>query len=587
MICGCGSGLRAQSCCAARPEALRPIAAGRHLDGLAARAAELLRAGDGAAAEALAIEVLELAPWHVAALVVLYERRKEPAGEVLLRRILGIDPNHVWAIHELALRLFAAGRMAEAEAQARNAVRIGPDQAAAHKLLAMVLTEGRKPAAGEHHYRAALRIGGAGDPVLLANLAWNLKTQGRMEEARALYRQADAAGPPPMQTLLGWAKLEEADRDLEAAAALLDRAEAAEPGHPAVRLTRAALLGRLGRAEAGVAEIDAIAAGRTGGGLTADECLERGRLLDRIGQYDAAWACFVEGKRLAREAAGHGYLAGPAAAAAARSKAFFTADRLRALPRATPAAGSQPLFILGFPRSGTTMVEQMLSRHSRIAAGDELPLVAELVDRAQRRFDSPLPYPEALAELWMGDLRDGLDLLRDDYLRGARLLGVRPDAGWFTDKMPQNELHLGLIGMVFPASPLLHVVRHPLDVVVSVFSNQMTHGYSCALDLEGIARQIALTHDVVAHVRGAMDLRYRAVRYEEIVAGQEAALRGMLAFVGEDFDPACLRFEENRRYARTASYAQVAEGLYDRSVGRWRHYARYLEPVMGILDGVL
>ena len=162
---------------------------------------------------------------------------------------------------------------------------------------------------------------------------------------------------------------------------------------------------------------------------------------------------------------------------------------------------------------------------------------------------------------------------------GWGVLGLR----WFTDKMPLNEMHLGLIGLLFPASPLVHVVRHPLDVVVSVFGNLLTHGYHCASALESIAQHMVLVADLVAHYRAEMDLRYLAVRYEDMVADQAGTVRRVLDFVGEEFDARCLAFHENTRYARTASYAQVSERLYDRSMFRYLNYLPELEPVIPIL----
>ena len=120
----------------------------------------------------------------------------------------------------------------------------------------------------------------------------------------------------------------------------------------------------------------------------------------------------------------------------------------------------------------------------------------------QRMLGSPLTYPDAMSELWMGDQREGLDNLRDYYLQRARQSGViDPDRRWFTDKMPLNETHLGLIALLFPASPIIHVIRHPLDVVLSVFSNQLTHGFYCAYELESAARHYALIADLIAHYR--------------------------------------------------------------------------------------
>jgi hypothetical protein len=178
--------------------------------------------------------------------------------------------------------------------------------------------------------------------------------------------------------------------------------------------------------------------------------------------------------------------------------------------------------------------------------------------------------------------------LRDTYLDQVRRLGiVEAGAAWFTDKMPLNETHIGLIALMFPAAPMIHVVRHPLDIMLSVFSNNLTHGLYCAFALETAALHYRRTFELVEHYRGELALRYLPVRYEDIVDEQEDSIRRMLDFIGEPFDPACLNFHENRRYARTASYAQVTEPLYDRSRYRYRHYLKHLAPAIEILEPVI
>jgi hypothetical protein len=157
----------------------------------------------------------------------------------------------------------------------------------------------------------------------------------------------------------------------------------------------------------------------------------------------------------------------------------------------------------------------------------------------------------------------------------------------FTDKMPLNETHLGLIALLFPEAPLIHVLRHPLDIMVSAASNAFTHGFFCAAALETAATHYVRVMELVQHYRAEMTMRYLPIRYEDIVKDQEASVKSMLAFAGEKFDKACLTFHKNRRYARTASYAQVAEPLYDRSVERWRHYRAHLEPVIPILKPMI
>ena len=606
-LCPCGSGLRPERCCALQQNAISPADATRHLIPVVERAIQAYQKGAKEVAERLCLDVLELAPDRPGALSVLYSIRKEQgkaaAAEALIRRIVRFEPNNFDATNELALRLLGKGALGEAEIHARNAIRIAPQAPQAHNLMGMIMTEAQRPRLGEYHYRQVLAISGTRDPIVLANLAWCLKSQGRMEEARALYEESTAAAPDIRQTLLGWARLEEADRNFAAAGDKLDRLDASFPNDPGSILTRAVLLGRMKRHDEALALLDrkipAAEDARTSApadseqpvmasapiGLGPTELSEKGRLLDQLDRHDEAWAAFTEAKRTAREASGNVYLDRLANDVVARSRGFFVAGRLALLPRAGVRTDvPQPIFVLGFPRSGTTLVEQTLSAHPLISAGDELPLINDITNIMPRMLNSPLTYPEALAELWMGDQRDGLDNLRDYYLQKVAQMGIaEPRVSWFTDKMPLNETHLGLIALLFPASPLIHVIRHPLDVMVSALSNHFTHGYFCATSLETAATHYVRVMDLVMHYRAEMALRYLPIRYDDMVTNQAETVRAILDFVGVPFDERCLNFHENRRYARTASYAQVTEPLYERSLNRYRHYLRHLEPVIPIL----
>lgn len=546
-------------------------------------------AGDAGRATAILLEVLELAPWSPAALAVL-ARVHQGAGRlgaaaVLLGRLIAVEPGNQVAVREAARVALNRGDVVGALGFARNAVRGDPLSADAHHLLGLALTEANRPVPGERHYRRALVLAGRVEPLVLANLAWNLKQQGRMVESRAVYGESHAAslkagGPGVLATVLGEARMEEAAGELERASALLDQADLLAPGVEGVQLARAVVAARQGAREHALAVLDGMAEGEAPAVL-----MEKGRLLDRMGRAEGAFAAWGEGKRRLREVTGQGYEAAAAEGMASRLRGFFTAERRRLLPRAAVGAGAQPVFILGFPRSGTTLVEQMLSAHPSVAAGDELPLIGDLAEMVPRVLSSPLGYPEALADLWMGDEADGLETLRDHYLRRVRGMGiVGAGQGWFTDKMPLNEWHMGLIGMVFPASPMVLLVRHPLDVVLSVFGNELTHGFRCAFALESAARHLALTVELVAHYRSTLALRLLPVRYEELVAEPEGVVRGVLGFLGLGFDAACLAPDANRRYARTASYAQVSEPVYGRSRYRYRAYLEQLAPVIPILE---
>ena len=597
--CPCGSGLRSDRCCDLDTGYPARADVRGQLEPLLRRACEAFANGDMTAAENLCIHVLNAAPREPDALWMLCQIRgradNQRATMSLLRRLVAIDPNHLDATLELASLLFQRGNMASAEPLARNAVRLAPIHPRSHKLMAMVLTEDGRPRPGEHHYRRAIELSRTADPILQANLAWNLKCQGKVGEARRLYEESVKAAPDVFQTWLGWARLEEAERDFAAARLHLEQAARIRPNDPALRLERAILRAREGDDLAALAELEPPDSRRDRDGACPKETLnsyallEKGRILDRLERYDEAFACFDEAKRREREASGINYYDRQAQEAAKRLREFFVGGRVRLFPSVPAVANSaQPIFILGFPRSGTTLVEQALSNHPRISAGDELPFINEFSETVPRLLGSPLSYPEALSELWMGDSRHGLELLRDVYLRKADARGVvEPGTGWFTDKMPLNEMHLGLITLIFPRSPLIHVLRHPLDVILSAFSHHLTHGYFCALALETIARHYVLVMELVEHYRTEMALRYLTVRYEDMVEDIAGSVRRMLDFIGEPFDLRCVSFHQNGRLPQTPSYAQVAEPLYERSKFRYRHYLKHLDPVIPIVAPII
>jgi tetratricopeptide (TPR) repeat protein len=570
--------------------------AGRPPDSGESAALEAARAdlagGRLAEGERKLLSYVERFPRHPAGLLLLHELRTlqgNASSEILLARAVRLDPNNLPATQALAMLLFNRGALAEAEVHARNSVRIGPLDVQSHNLMGLIMTETERPQVGEHHYRRAMEIHDTPHAVLMANLAWNLRNQGRIAEARLLYEESVKLDPTLFRAFFGWSRLEETDRNFARAAELLDRAEALAPGEPELLLQRAILHRRCedyGRAIAVMEQIERV---RGSDGLLPREWQEKGNLLDQMGRHTAAFAAFSEAKQALKKITGRSYLANEAEAMARRLTAFFIAGRLQILPRAAVRPSvPQPVFITGFPRSGTTMVEQMLSVHPDIAAGDELPVINELTSLAPRLLGSPLSYPDALSELWLGDKLEGLDGLRDHYLQRARQLGApREGVPWFTDKMPLNETHLGLIGLIFPQSPVIHMLRHPLDVVLSAFSNHMTHGFYCASELITIAKHYVLVMNLVDHYRREMSLRYLAVRYEDLVERHEEGLRAMLEFVGTSYDPRCLDFHENRRYARTASYAQVTEKLHARSIYRYRAYRAQLEPVIPLLEPVI
>ena len=373
-LCACGSGLRRRRCCDLDPICLAPTEASEQIGLLVKKAAEALAGGDAAAAETLCLNALDVAPRLPDALWLLYEIRRragqQQAATVLLRRLVALTPNNVDATQELAALLFEQGDLAAAEQHARNAVRLAPTHPRSHNLMGMILTEAQRPQIGEFHYRRVLEISDARDPIVLANLAWNLKGQGRLDEARQLYMESLQAAPNVFQTLFGWAQLEEADRNFATARSYLNRAAAIRSDDSGLRIAGAKLFLREGDYAAALAalEPDPSSAGNTASSdIRPGVLLEKGRILDLLQRYDEAFACFEEAKRRAREMTGKNYLDRQAREIAERLRHFFVSNRLRLMPLAPVREESaQPIFVLGFPRSGTTLAEQTLAGHPKI-----------------------------------------------------------------------------------------------------------------------------------------------------------------------------------------------------------------------------
>jgi tetratricopeptide (TPR) repeat protein len=544
---------------------------------LVARGRAALQSGNLEATAAAAEERLRANPRDADALELRYlvhHQRGEMAKAVeALQAAIAADPSADWAFNDLIPILFNAGRRAEAEQLARAALRANPRNAQAHNLFGTLLSELGDLPSGEWHFRRAAELAGA-QPPFLQNLALNLMQQGRTEEADRVFAQADALAPGDLKTLAHWSKLYEVRGDLKRAGELLDRAQAVSSAKD-VNLLRAGYLARAGRAAEALAIIDAA------GTLNGDGQLERGRLLDRLGRYDDAWQSFVEGKRkLAAEAGGVTYQARAVEDFFGHLKRFFTRDRFALLPRAAVRADvPQPIFIMGFPRSGTTMIEQILASHPQVRAGGELTFIGELRGLSHSLLPSKEPFPDNLANGFTADMRHVATIFRDYYFARAEGYGLTPgDHRFFTDKMPFNEVWLPLLRMAFPHAKIVHVTRNPLDVCVSMMANHFTHGFNCGYRIEDIVHHLMAVSDLVEHYRAELGFADFTLKYETLVASQEVETRRLLEHIGLPFDQACIDFHENRRYAPTPSYAQVTQKMNDRSVGRHTRYARHLQP---------
>ncbi len=303
-----------------------------------------------------------------------------------------------------------------------------------------------------------------------------------------------------------------------------------------------------------------------------------GYVLDRDGATDAAFEHFCRGNALRRslfQRKGTAYDAEAHARWIDRLIAFFSSDFFKRT-EGFGLASEVPIFIVGMPRSGSTLVEQILSGHSQVAAAGELKTVNRIVAGLPAKLGSAHGYPECLAALDAAQASE----LAEGYL--AELKRHGPSAVRVTDKMLDNYLYLGLLAVLFPRARVIHCRREPLDVCLSCFF-QYFKGLSFSWDLDDLGRHNRDYERLMAHWRAVLPLPVFDVAYEELVADLEAVSRQLVAFCGLEWEADCLRFEENERVVRTMSRVQVRQPIYQSSVGRWRRYAAHLAPLMQAL----
>jgi len=243
-----------------------------------------------------------------------------------------------------------------------------------------------------------------------------------------------------------------------------------------------------------------------------------------------------------------------------------------------------PLFILGLPRSGSTLVERILGRHSMVHAAGELQSMAlAIVEAVRQRPDPTRSGATQISRREMIEASSQLDFgaLGRDYLARARASGAIGD--YFIDKMPLNFLYCGLIRRALPQARIVHVQRHPMAACYAMFKTLFEDAYPFSYDLSELGRYYLAYRRLMRHWAQAMPGRIYELRYESMIEDQLGETRRLLAFCGLDWEDACAQFHENPDPSTTASAAQVRQPIYDSSVEQWRHYADQLSELRRLL----
>ena len=303
-----------------------------------------------------------------------------------------------------------------------------------------------------------------------------------------------------------------------------------------------------------------------------------GRALERAGDYDRAFAAYTRGNETARGEWD------PVAESDRydRVMAFFSRERLRNLPHPSPPVRRRSrtaVFLVGMPRTGSTLTEQIIDAHPDACGAGELLALPEMVDDLGLRIGSTLPYPDCVADLETGDI----DTLADRYLETLRR--PAPDAARICDKYLGNYEHIGLIATLFPDAAIIHTRRDPLDTCLSCYVQRFSAAMPAfTTDLRHLGAQYNDYLAVMEHWRRVLPGRIFELDYEDLVNNQEAVSRRLIEHVGLPWDDRCLRFYETGREVITLSRDQVNKPIYSTAINRHRHYEAHLAPLKDILD---
>ena len=308
---------------------------------------------------------------------------------------------------------------------------------------------------------------------------------------------------------------------------------------------------------------------------TTDEIIllfRLGKLLDRNGRYDEAFAAYSRGNEFS---------------AAAPDSVFtrrvddllttFSAANLARLPTARNRS-ELPLFVVGMPRSGTTLVEQILDSHRDVHGAGELKYFRRLSANLHQLVGAAEPYPRCA----LGLTQSVVDQLADDHL--AHLQSLAPSKARVVNKFPLNFQHLALIQIIVPGARAIHCHRHPLDTCLSIYFHPSSIPAYHKNNLESIGQFYRDYERLMGHWFQALDLPVFNLAYEDLIHAPEEQVTALLEFCGLDWDDNCLKFHENKRFVDSSSYDQVRQPMTTRSIDRWRNYEKHLAPLKEVLE---
>ena len=493
----------------------------------------------------------------------------------MYRQALMLQPDFVAAHYNLGVTLYDQGRLEEAGTHFRQVLVLQPDYAEAHCNLGNIfMAQGKLQEAAACYGRTIALQPDHADTHY--NLGTVFMVQGKFDEAAASFKRTLALQPDFAEAHCNLGSALNALGKMKEAVACFRKALALHPGY--ARAYKAlALTVKFTEVDDVVLAMEDLfnKRGRISASDRIDLGFALGKAFEDLRMYDRSFACILEANRLTRQT--FAYAIETDRDFINRIKETFSAAFFQA-HAGSGEPGRLPIFIIGMPRSGTTLVEQILASHPLVFGAGELELLREVIN-ATCTAEGARRFPEGMRDLD----KDALAGMGKSYIKEMRKIAA--DARYITDKMPYNFLRVGVIKSILPKAKVVHCVRDPMDNCWSIFKNDFRgmHGY--AYDLAELGQYYTLYRDLMLHWEKTLPGFMYTLNYEEMVADQENQTRKLLDFCGLPWDEACMAFHKTRRGVSTVSLAQVRKPLYRDSVALWKRYEKDLEPLRKVIYG--
>ena len=507
--------------------------------------------------------------------VILNDQGRLDEAAACFRQALSLKPDYAEAQYNLGKTFTDQGRLYEAIASYLQTLTLKPDYTEANYNLGKIFTDQGRLDEAAACYRRALSLK-PDYAEAYNNLGGILKVQGKLDEAIACFRRALSVKPDSAEMHYNLGVIFREAGKLNDAIACYRKALSLKPDYAAafkdltsvVQYTEADdvvhAMEDLYNKKEDMPDADRIALG-----------FALGKIFEDLRDYDRAFTFILEANLLKRGS--FEYSIQNEQDFFSRIKKTFSPDFFASRHGSGYQDGT-PVFIVGMPRSGTTLVEQILASHPLVFGAGELPILTGLANDI-RAGGATGPFPECLLDLE----GDAFTKMGSDYMKKIR--EYSKDAPYITDKMPYNFLYVGFIKTILPHAKVIHCKRNPMDTCLSLYKNYFKELHGYAYDMVELGRYYNLYQDLMAHWEKVLPGFMYTIRYEEVVSDQQSQTKSLLDYCGLPWDEDCLAFHKTERKVSTASLAQVRRPLYKDSVELWKRYEKQLEPLRKAIYG--